>query len=101
VFNINDKSIREEILKELEAILELHDQAMCNYEKCREFSERLSDLLVRLEDMGYYREADRLMDALGNCSPKVASHCEKAQFVHEKMKEITKGARIAGYFKYI
>ena len=38
----------------------------------------LSELLVRLEDMKFYRTADRLMSVLLNCKPKEASHCEKA-----------------------
>lgn len=40
--------------------------------------------------MKYYRTADRLMSILINCSPKEASHCEKASLVGEMMKEVTK-----------
>ncbi|WP_235203910.1 MULTISPECIES: hypothetical protein [Methanosarcina] len=68
----------------------MHEQAVCDHERCREFSETLSNLLVRLEDMKYYRTADRLMSILINCSPKEASHCEKASLVGEMMKELTK-----------
>ena len=79
-----------EIIQGLEQASRLHEQAVCDHERCREFSETLSNLLVRLEDMKYYRTADRLMSILINCSPKEASHCEKASLVGEMMKELTK-----------
>lgn len=64
------ENIPEEIINELQSACQLHEQAVCNYEKCREFSERLSDLLMTLEDMEFYRLADRLMSILLNCKPK-------------------------------
>ncbi|AKB24105.1 hypothetical protein MSMTP_0636 [Methanosarcina sp. MTP4] len=79
-----------EILKELEEICEIHEQAQGNYEKCREFNQRLAGLLDRLEDLEYYSEADRVMGLLISCSPKVGSHCEKGQYVSEKLKEMRK-----------
>ncbi|AKB12682.1 MAG TPA: hypothetical protein PK669_00670 [Methanosarcina thermophila] len=79
-----------EFIKELERVSRLHEQAVCDHEKCREFSEGLSSFLVKVEDMKFYRTADRLMSILLNCSPKEASHCEKATLVGEMMKEITK-----------
>jgi hypothetical protein len=91
------EKLPSEFIKELEHVSRLHEQAVCDHEKCREFSENLSNLLVRLEDLKYYRAADRLMSILINCSPKEASHCEKATLVGEMMKEITKEVRnIAG-----
>jgi hypothetical protein len=91
------EKLPSEFIKELERVSWLHEQAVCDHEKCREFSEKLSDILVRLEDLKYYRTADRLMSILINCSPKEASHCEKATLVGEMMKEITKEVRnIAG-----
>lgn len=84
-----------EFIKELERVSQLHEQAVCDHEKCREFSEKLSGLLVRLEDLKYYRAADRLMSILINCSPKEASHCEKATLVGAMMKEIAKEAQKA------
>ena len=84
-----------EVIKELECVSRLHEQAVCNYDKCREFSESLSGLLVRLEDMKFYRTADRLMGILINCSPKEASHCEKSTIVGAMMKEIAKEAQKA------
>ena len=84
------ENIPSEIVKDLQSVCQLHEQAVCNHDKCREFSESLSGLLVRLEDMRFYRIADRLMSILLNCKPKEASHCEKANLVGEMMKEIVK-----------
>ena len=53
------ENIPEEIVKDLQSVCQLHQQAVCNHDKCREFSESLSGLLVRLEDMKFYRMADR------------------------------------------
>ncbi len=86
-------NIPEEIVKDLQTLCQLHQQAVCNYDKCREFSESLSGLLVKLEDMKFYRMADRAMSILLNCKPKEASHCEKANLVGEMMKEIVKEAQ--------
>lgn len=91
------EDIPEDIIKGLQSVCQLHQQAVCNYDKCREFSDNVSELLVKLEDLKYYRLADRLMSILLNCKPKEASHCEKATFVGEMIKEVTKEAqKIAG-----
>jgi hypothetical protein len=87
------ENIPEEIVKDLQSVCQLHQQAICNHDKCRKFSENLSELLVRLEDMKYYRTADRAMSILLNCKPKEAYHCEKANNVGEMMKEIVKEAQ--------
>lgn len=85
-----EKNIPGEIVKNLQSVCQLHEQAVCNHEKCREFSDNLSQLLVRLEDLKFYGTADRLMSILINCKPKEASHCEKANLVGEMMKEMAK-----------
>jgi hypothetical protein len=90
-----DKNLPNDIVKNLQSVSQLHEQAVCNYDKCKEFSGRLSELLIRLEDMKYYRTADRLMSILLNCKPKEASHCEKATLVNTMMKEIVKEAKKA------
>ena len=97
------KNIPSDIVKELQSISQLHEQAVCNYDKCREFSESLSELLVRLEDMKLYRMADKLMSILINCKPKAASHCEKATLVgendergSERIKEGSRTLKIKG-----
>lgn len=82
-----------EVVEELEHVSRLHEQAVCDHEKCREFSENLSDILVRLEDMKYYKTADKLMSVLINCKPKEASHCEKATMVGEMIKNVAKEAK--------
>lgn len=87
------ESVPSEIIIELQSVCQLHEEAICNHDKCREFSENLSALLIRLEDLKFYRIADRLMSVLLNCKPKEASHCEKANLVGEMMKEITKEAK--------
>jgi hypothetical protein len=84
------EKIPEDVIKDLEFLCQLHEQAVCDHDKCREFSENLSELLIRLEDMEFYRSADRIMSILLNCKPKEASHCEKANLVGEMLKEITK-----------
>ena len=84
-----EKDLPAEIINELHYACQLHEQAVCNHEKCREFSERLSDLLMTLEDMEFYKLADRLMSVLLNCKPKEASHCDKSNLVGEMMKGLT------------
>ncbi|WP_321420717.1 hypothetical protein [uncultured Methanomethylovorans sp.] len=84
------ENIPEDIIKDFQFICHLHEQAVCDHDKCREFSEKLSELLIVLGDMGFYRLADRIMSILLNCKPKDASHCEKANLVGEMLKEITK-----------
>ena len=90
-----EKNIPGEIVKNLQSVCQLHEQAVCNHEKCREFSDNLSQLLVRLEDLKFYGTADRLMSILTNCKPKEASHCEKANLVGEMMKEVAKEVKKA------
>jgi hypothetical protein len=88
-----ENNIPNDILKDLQSVCQLHEQAVCNHDKCREFSESLSELLVRLEDMKFYRTADRLMSVLLNCKPKEASHCEKATIVESMIKEVAKDVK--------
>lgn len=90
-----EKNIPNEVVNDLRSMCQLHEQAVCNHDKCREFSESLSELLIRLEDMKFYRTADRLMSILLNCKPKEASHCEKATLVCQMMKEMVKEAEKA------
>lgn len=84
------ENIPADVIKDLQLLCQLHEQAVCDNEKCRKFSENLSELLITLEDMDFYRLADRLMSVLLNCKPKEAPHCDKANLVGEMMKDITK-----------
>jgi len=50
----------------------------------------MSLLLSKLEDSNCYQLANRAMDILINCNPKVASHCEKSNMeknLLEQMRE--------------
>jgi hypothetical protein len=85
-----EKNIPSEVIQELHSISLLHEQAVNNHDKCREFSEKLSDFILRLEDLKLYRLVDKLMSILINCKPKEASHCEKANLVGEMMKDVVK-----------
>ena len=67
-----------EIDLEIESLCKLHDEAIANYEKCREFANRMALFLSELEDLGCKSIANMAMDILMFCNPKVASHCDKA-----------------------
>ena len=71
---MNENNIPKDILKDLQYICELHEHAVCNHNKCREFSEIFSELLVKLEGMKFYQIADIFMSILMNCKPKAAFH---------------------------
>jgi hypothetical protein len=88
-----EKNIPNEVIQDLDYISHLHEQAVSNHDKCREFSEKLSEFVIMLEDMKLYRIADKLMSILINCKPKEASHCEKANLVGEMMKDVVKEAK--------
>jgi hypothetical protein len=88
-----DKNIPNEVIQELQSISYLHEQAVSNQDKYRDFSEKLSDFVIRLEDLRLYRTADKLMSILLNCKPKEASHCEKANLVGEMIKDVVKDAK--------
>jgi len=85
-----EKNIPSEVIQELHSISLLHEQAVNNHDKCREFSEKLSEFIIRLEDLKFYRLVDKLMSILIYCKPKEASHCEKANLVGEMMKDVVK-----------
>jgi hypothetical protein len=86
----------KDLLKEVESLRRLHGDAICDAEKCREFNRKMSDLLMKLEEMEEFRLADRLMDAISVCSPKTRSHCDNSERmkgmlerVNERVKEKT------------
>jgi len=84
--------------REIESLCQLHSDAIANYEKCREFANRMSLFLSDLEDSGCNSMANMAMDVLMNCNPKVASHCEKAnmeQGMLERMKSEIKIKSVA------
>lgn len=79
-----DRGRWESLYKEVDALRQLHGDAICDAEKCREFNRRMAELLMSLEEMGEERLADRAMDALSVCNPKTGSHCDNS----ERMKGI-------------
>jgi uncharacterized protein YehS (DUF1456 family) len=70
-----ENNSQNDILKDLQYIYQLHEQAVFNHDNCREFSEILSELLVKLEDTKFYQTADILMSILMNCKSTEAPHC--------------------------
>lgn len=87
----------EALAKEVEKLRRLHGDAICDADKCRDFNRKMSDLLMRMEEMEESRLADRVMDALSVCNPKTGSHCDNSERMkgmlerlNERMKEKTK-----------
>jgi len=86
---IPEEQERTEILKEIEALCNLHEK-LTQSSECREFNHRAALLLQRLEDAGYYRLADRAMDLLASCNPKDLSQCDSVQ----RAKDILERLRV-------
>lgn len=84
------KELPEDIQQDLEKACSLHQRATSDYEKCLEFNKLTSGLLGRLEDVGQYRLADRVMTILLDCNPKEGSSCEKASITGERVKKFCK-----------
>jgi hypothetical protein len=82
----------EEVSKEIRGDLDrarvLHDRAVSDYAKCAEFSELMSNVLLKLEDDGCYRTADKVMTVLLDCNPKEGAHCEKATLVGDRVRKL-------------
>lgn len=82
------EEVPEEIRKDLKRARALHDRAVSDYDKCLEFNQLLSAVLVRLEDAGYDRTAGKVMTVLLDCHPKEGARCDRAQLVGEKVKRL-------------
>jgi hypothetical protein len=80
----------EGIQQDLEKACALHERAVSDYEKCREYSELMSSILARLEDGGYYDMADKVMGILLDCSPKTGAHCDKSTVVGQRGLKLLK-----------
>lgn len=65
-----------QIQKELDRLYELHEAAISQTGKCREFNSQAALFLEMLEQMGADDFADRVMDLLAGCSPKDFSPCD-------------------------
>ena len=84
------RELPEDIQKDLEKACSLHQRATSDYAKCIEFNKLTSDLLGRLEDVGQFRLADRVMTILLDCNPKEGSSCDKASITGERVKKFCK-----------
>ena len=85
-----ENNIPNYILKNLQYICQLHEHAVLEDYKCKEFSEILSELLVKLGDVKFYQTADILMSILINCKPTEASHCGKTTIIESMIREVAK-----------
>ncbi len=78
---------RADILQEIEALCTMHEKISQSSE-CREFNRRVSLLLHRVEDEGYYRLADRAMHLLACCNPKDLSQFDSIQQAKEALQRL-------------
>lgn len=74
-----DKEDWLQIQKEVIVLYELHESAVSDAGKCRDFNSRTGLLLQRLEELEALDLADRVMDLLAGCSPKDTSPCDNRQ----------------------
>ncbi len=79
--------ISDDIKKDFEKAVILHQRASSDYKKCLEFNKLMSEILARLEDAGCDRMADRVMSILLDCNPREGAKCDNAMRIGEKMKK--------------
>ncbi len=89
--------VPDDIRKDLEKAELLHQRATSDYVKCEEFSKLMSDILARLEDIGCFKTADKVMTILLDCSPKSGAHCEKSTIVGQVTKKLVTRIRNKPY----
>jgi len=90
-----DRRDLTEILKEAEDLCRIHGEGIDDFERCREFNNRMSTFLMRLEDMECNVMANRMMDVLLTCNPKTGAHCENSKMVGamlERMRDVAKSS---------
>ena len=83
-----EKKIPEDIRRDLERAMALHDRATSDHEKCLEFNRLMGDILARLEDAGCDREAFRVMSILVHCNPREGASCDKTSMIGEKVRKL-------------
>jgi hypothetical protein len=81
------EDLPEDIRRDFARACDLHRRTSSDYAKCLEFNKLMSDLLGRLEDIGSYRIADRVMSILLECNPREGCHCDNSTRVGEKIKK--------------
>ncbi len=84
---MNEK-IPDDIKKDLEKVCILHERAASDYDQCMEFSQLMSDILARLEDVHCYQTADKVMSILLNCNPQIGAHCDKSTVVAQATQKL-------------
>lgn len=57
-------------MREIEALCIMHGK-LTQSSECRDFSHRTALLLEKQEEAGLFRMADRVMDLLASCNPKL------------------------------
>lgn len=82
--------IPDDVKKDLEKAVSLHQRATSDYAQCEEFSRLMSSVLARLEDAECYNAADKIMGILLECNPKCGSHCEKSSHVANLTQKLEK-----------
>jgi len=84
---------------ELERLCALHREATCDCSRCEKFYKRMAQYLDALEDLGEYRFADAVMEALVNCVPNPSGSCKTSDKVQSVMRKLhslaTKAVRAA------
>ena len=78
----------EEIRKELENAVALHQRAVSDYAKCLEFNKIMAGLLDKLKDCGSSKLADKVMGILIECNPKEGSHCDQATQIGNRINSL-------------
>jgi len=85
-----EKEDWRQIQKELERLYELHEAAVSQAGRCREFNSQAALFLERLEEMGADDMAYSVMGLLAGCSPKDFSPCDNRMSTKgslERLKE--------------
>ena len=82
------EKVPEDIKRDLAKASSLHQRAVSDYAKCSDFSKLMSDILARLEDVGCFKTADKVMSVLLDCNPKIGAHCDKSTVVSQVTKKL-------------
>ena len=88
-----DRCQWEEILKDLNALYDLHEGGVSDPKKCREFNSQASLFLEKMEEMNADEIADRIMDLLAGCSPKDFSPCDNRQCTKGSLERLQQKVR--------
>ena len=88
-----DRRQWEEILKDLDALYNLHESGVSDPKKCREFNSQASRFLEKMEEMNADEIADRVMDLLAGCSPKDFSPCDNRQCTKGSLERLQRRVR--------